>query len=273
MDERTDPATAKRYGMPPESREPDQGQRGQNGRRLLVGLIVLAVIAGAIVWAHPWGGKRTATSFAAPPQPVGVATATTGAMPVTLNALGTVTPIAAVTVQSRVDGELMKVGFQEGQMVKKGQFLAEIDPRPYQVALEQAQGQLAHDTALLRQAQSDLARYQKLEKQRSIAQQQVADQSFLVQQYQGTVQTDQAAIDNAKLNLTYCHIIAPITGRVGLRQVDPGNYVQSATDTNGIVVITQLHPISVVFSLPQKDIAAVTKAMAGKTPLPVAAYD
>lgn len=273
MDEQTDATVAKRYGAPPGGADPAAQQRGATRRRLLIGLVLFGVIVATVLLVHPWGGKRATSSFALPPQPVATAIATTGEMPVTMSALGTVTPIAAVTVQPRVSGELMKVGFQEGQMVEKGQFLAEIDPRPYRVALEQAEGQLAHDTALLHQAESDLARYQKLKRQNSIAEQQVADQGFLVQQYQGTVKTDQAAIDNAKLNLTYCSITAPIAGRVGLRQIDPGNYVQSGADPNGIVVITQLHPISVLFTLPQKDIAEVTEAMAAKTPLSVTAYD
>lgn len=273
MDEQTDATVAKRYGAPPGSGDAGAEQRSTTRRRLLIGLVVVGVIVAAVLFAHPWKGKHATSSFAPPPQAVATAIATTGEMPVTMNALGTVTPIAAVTVQPRVSGELMRVGFREGQMVEKGQFLAEIDPRPYQVALEQAEGQLAHDTALLHQAESDLARYQKLKRQNSIAEQQVADQGFLVQQYQGTVKTDQAAIDSAKLNLAYCSIAAPIAGRVGLRQIDPGNYVQSGADPNGIVVITQLHPISVLFTLPQKDIAEVSKAMATKTPLPVTAYD
>lgn len=272
MDERTDPATARiGYGAPPASREGSVVPAVRRRHRAIPALLLLALIAGAVLWAHPWGGgpKQPAP---VPPQPVGVATAATGDMPVVLNALGTVTPLASVTVRTQISGQLMQVAFHEGQMVTKGQFLAEVDPRPYQVALEQAQGQLAHDTALLHQAQSDLARYQRLKAQNSIAEQQVADQAFLVQQYEGTVKTDQAAIDNAKLNLAYCHITAPIAGRAGLRQVDPGNYVQNS-DTNGIVVITQLDPISVIFTLPQNNIAAVTKAMHGATPLAVTLYD
>jgi len=157
-------------------------------------------------------------------------------------------------------------------MVKKGDFLAQVDPRPYQVALEQAQGQLAHDQGLLAQAKSDLLRYQTLTKQDSISRQQVDDQVFLVQQYQGTVAADQGTVDSAKLNLTYCHIIAPVDGRVGLRQVDQGNYVQ-LSDANGIVVITQLQPMSVIFTLSEDQVPQVMKRISGGATLPVTAYD
>jgi membrane fusion protein, multidrug efflux system len=272
MDERTDPATARSYGIPPASRDLAQPPVVRRRRRVLPTLLVLALIAGAILWAHPWAGGPRKGPPATPPQPVGVATATTGEMPVILNALGTVTPFNTVTVMTQINGQLMSVGFKEGQMVQKGQFLAQIDPRPYQVALEQAEGQLAHDTGLLEQAKSDLARYQRLQAQNSIAEQQVADQEFLVQQYLGTVKTDQGTIDNDKLNLAYCHITSPITGRAGLLQVDPGNYVQT-TSTSGIVVVTELDPISVIFTLPQNDIAAVTAAMQSGPPLPVTLYD
>lgn len=272
MDERTDPATARSYGIPPASRDLAQPPVVRRRRRVLPILLVLALIAGAVFWAHPWGRGPAKGPPPAPPQPVGVATATTGEMPVILNALGTVTPFNTVTVMSQINGQLMSVGFKEGQMVRKGQFLAQIDPRPYEAALEQAEGQLAHDTGLLNQARSDLARYQRLQAQNSIAEQQVADQEFLVQQYEGTVKVDQGTIANDKLNLAYCHITSPITGRAGLLQIDPGNYVQTS-DTSGIVVITELDPISVIFTLPQNDIAAVTEAMQSGPPLPVTLYD
>ncbi|MDA8050212.1 MAG: MdtA/MuxA family multidrug efflux RND transporter periplasmic adaptor subunit [Rhodospirillales bacterium] len=271
MDERTDPATARDYGSPPASRETIVRPAVRRRSRMLPAILLLALVAGLVIWAHPWGGRPPATPTI-PPQPVGVASATKGNMPVILNALGTVTPIASVTVRTQINGTLMQLGFKEGETVAKGQFLAQIDPRPYQVALEQAEGQLAHDAALLHQAQSDLARYERLKAQNSIAEQQVSDQQFLVQQYLGTVKTDQAAIDNARLNLAYCHIISPIAGRVGLRQVDLGNYVQTS-DTNGIVVVNQMNPISVLFSLPQNDIPAVMAATQAGAKLPVAAYD
>ena len=250
--------------------------RRRHWLRWLIALLLLLLL-GFLVWRifGPSAGGQTARharNGADAPQPVGVATIGTGDMQVVLTGLGTVTPLATVTVQTQINGQLMSVGFQEGQVVHKGDFLAQIDPRPYQVTLEQAQGAYAHDTALLAQAKSDLARYVSLNRQDSIAKQQVTDQQFLVQQDQGLVIEDQSAIDSARLNLTYCHIIAPVTGRVGLRLVDPGNYVQTGSST-GLVVITQLQPISVVFVLPEDNIPAVAQAMnAGKT-LGVGAYD
>ena len=166
----------------------------------------------------------------------------------------------------------MEVGFQEGQLVHKGDFLAQIDPRPFQAALDLAQGQLAHDTGLLEQAQSDLARFETLGRQDSIAQQQVVDQKFLVQQDRGLVQEDQANVETAKLNLTYCHIIAPVTGRVGLRLVDPGNYAQT-TNTTGLVVLSQVEPISVIFVVPEDAIQDVWDEVRAGQKLAVSAYN
>ena len=205
-------------------------------------------------------------------QPVGAATTTKGDIDITLNALGTVTPLATVTVQTQISGLLMRVGFTEGQIVKKGDFLAQIDPRPYQVALEQAQAQLLRDQALLKGAQVDLARYQKLARQNSIAQQQADDQLYLVKQYEGTVKLDQAQIDSAKLNLVYCHIVAPVSGKVGLRLVDPGNYVQ-ASSTTGIVVLAQLQPITVLFPVAEDFLPQIQKRVATGVKLPVTVYD
>ena len=193
-------------------------------------------------------------------------------MPVTLSQLGTVTPLATVTVKTQISGYLTEVAFQEGQMVKKGDFLAQIDPRPYQVALEQAEGQLAKDQALLQNARVDLQRYNTLVAQNSIARQTRDTQVSLVAQYEATVKSDQAQIDAQKLNLTYCHIISPVTGRVGLRQVDAGNYVQTS-DPNGIVVVTQLQPISVIFTLPEDNLPEVFKRWHAGAALPVTAYD
>ena len=203
---------------------------------------------------------------------MGAETIANGDIRIILNELGTVTPLANVTVRTQINGQLTAVAFQEGQTVKQGEFLAQIDDRPYKVTLEQAQGTLAHDQALLGQAQTDLKRYQTLARQDSIAKQQADDQVFLVGQYQGSVQSDQAQIDSAKLNIAYCHIISPVAGRVGLRQVDAGNYVQTS-DTNGIVVITQEQPISVVFSVTEDNLPSVMKQLIGGAQLAVQAYD
>ena len=240
--------------------------------------LLLLIGAGAGWYWHTHNATQTATrgehgrTGQGPPQPVGAATIGTGDIPIILNELGTVTPLANVTVKTQINGQLTAVGFQEGQHVKAGDFLAQIDPRPYQVALEQAQGTLGRDQALLEQAQTDLKRYQTLVKQDSISQQQADDQKFLVAQYQGAVKIDQAQIDSANLNLAYCHIIAPVTGRVGLRQVDPGNYVQTS-DANGLVVLTQEQPISVIFSVTEDNLPEVMKRLHTGATLQVQAYD
>jgi multidrug efflux system membrane fusion protein len=175
-------------------------------------------------------------------------------------------------VKTQINGRLVSIGFQEGQLVKAGDFLAQIDPRPYQIALEQALAQLVRDTALLSDARIDLARYQTLMAQDSIPRQQLDTQEYLVHQYEGTVKADEAATDNARLNLEYCRIVAPVSGRVGLRQVDQGNYVQTS-DAGGIVVITQIQPISVIFTLPEDNVPAVVKRLGAGATLPVSAYD
>jgi multidrug efflux system membrane fusion protein len=256
------------------SREPSAKVRAPRRARLrgwLIALGLLLLAIATVAWWHPWSqGQRSPRPE--PPQAVGEAPATKGDLPIALNGLGTVTPLATVTVQTQISGTLMDVGFREGQIVQKGDFLAQIDPRPYQVALEQAQGTLAKDQALLKQAQVDLARYQTLNKQDSIARQQVDDQMYLVRQYEGTVQTDQAAIDVQKLNLFYAHITAPVDGRVGLRLVDPGNYIQTAGST-GLVVITKLQPITVIFTLPEDNIGQIQQRLKAGATLPVSAWD
>lgn len=190
------------------------------------------------------------------PTPVLAATVTKADIPVVLTALGTATPSAVVTVTSRVDGQLIQVQFQEGQLVKQGQLLARIDPRPFETALGQIQGQAARNQALLKNSQIDLERFKTLQSQDSIASQQVDSQASLVQQYQGTVQADRALVESAKLQLAFTNITAPISGRIGLRQVDSGNNITAA---NPIAVINAVHPIHVVFTLPEDKITRLVK--------------
>lgn len=204
--------------------------------------------------------------------PVVVATATKGDIPIYLRGPGTISAFNTVTVHSRVDGQLLSVAFTEGQIVHQGDVLAELDPRPFQVQLEQAEGQLARDTASLNNAMVDLDRYKNLFKEGVISEQQAATQQSLVNQLQGAIKADQGPIDSAKLNLVYCRITAPITGRIGLRLVDAGNVIH-ANDPNGLVVIAQLQPISALFSLPQTNLPDVYKKLRGGAHPSVDAFD
>jgi membrane fusion protein, multidrug efflux system len=242
-------------------------------RRWLIAVAVVLVIT-AIAWiAH--GGKRAGAPLRDPrdaPVTVVVATASRGDILVNIPALGTVTPLATVTIKPQIAGQLTKIAFQEGQMVRAGDFLAQIDPRPFQAALDQAGANLKRDQALLANAKVDLQRYQDLIKENAIAQQQLDTQGSLVDQYVGTLAADEAAIETANVNLAYTHIVSPVSGRVGLRQVDAGNYV-TPQDANGLVVITQLQPISVIFPIPEDYMRDLTDKVRDGPSLPVAAYD
>ena len=249
-------------------------------RNWLLWIVIVAALAAAAVYA--WkkyenpapsaNPEETSGRPAQPPQTVRVAPVITGDMPLTIDALGTVTPFETVTIRTQIAGTLQNVGFTEGQNVKAGDFIAQIDPRPYEAALAQAQGQLAKDQALLSQAQGDLARFQQLAKQDSIAQQQVADQVALVAQDKAAIATDQAMVKTAELNVAYTHIVSPVTGRVGLRLVDPGNYLQPS-DANGIVVITQIDPISVVFTTPEDNLPRISARLNSGAKLQVTVLD
>jgi multidrug efflux system membrane fusion protein len=258
---------------------PQSEQRAWYARRSawVAAAIVLAIVILGLWWwlsrsSQGAGGSGRGADPNARALPVVAAPVTTGSIDIYLSALGTVTPRNMVTVRSRVDGQLMEVAFREGQLIKAGDLLAQIDPRPFEVQLTQAQGQLAKDQALLKNAELDLERYRTLLSQDSISKQQVDTQESLVHQYEGTVKSDQGQVDNAKLQLTYSRITAPIAGVVGLRQVDPGNIIHAA-DTNGLVVITQLQPITVLFPIPEDNLPQVMKRIKSGASLPVEAWD
>jgi len=242
-----------------------------------LGLVVICLlVVGAFIFLAKGGQKAPRAAqqgaSAVPSVPVVATAVKKGNLDVYLSGLGAVTPLETVTVKSRVDGELTRILFQEGQIVKRGELLAEIDPRPYEVQLTQAEGALARDQALLQNAQLDLERYKDLVKKDLIPQQQLDTQASLVHQYEGAVKADQGQIDNAKLQLIYSRITAPVSGRIGLRQVDQGNIVH-ATDTGGLVVITELQPITVIFSLPEDNLSQVLGKLRSGTRLTVEAYD
>jgi membrane fusion protein, multidrug efflux system len=234
---------------------------------LIIAVIVVVLIAFAVL--HVLRGKKPVR--AAAPQVVTVATATVGSMPETLSALGTITPIATVTVLPQLSGYLTAVGYREGQDVEKGQFLAQIDPRQFEISKQQAQAQLAKDNASLAQARADLARFTQLNEHKSIAEQTYVDQQFLVQQDEAAVKADLANIAQFDLDLIYCHITAPISGRIGLRLIDPGNYV-TASSQPGIAVITQMKPTTVEFTVPQNSLDHVLRRFNTGAKLPVTVF-
>ncbi len=247
--------------------------RGRLGRRSVMAIVVLALLAVVLLHTSRTPAAAPARNTSAPPAvPVTVAIASRTDLPVRLTALGSVTAFNTVTVRPRVDGQLMRVLFQEGQFVQRGELLAEIDPRPFQVQLEQAEGQLARDQAQLANARVDLTRYETLLSEDSIARQNVDAQTSTVAQLEAALKVDQAAIDSARLNLTYSRVTAPLSGRVGLRLVDVGNVV-SASATTGLVVITQIDPIAVVFTLPEDALSRVLPRIRAGARLPVDAFD
>jgi|BEDMetMinimDraft_2_1075160.scaffolds.fasta_scaffold01541_2 multidrug efflux system membrane fusion protein len=272
--------TERRAELPPEVLPKEPATRPaptrRRGRGLAVLLVVLAA-AGAMLFWHYHGAPRPHTrpevsSREPPPPPVQAEPVRVGDFPVELVELGTVTPVYTMTVVSQIAGYLIDVEFKEGDYVKSGQELALVDPRPYEVQLEQYQAQLEQDQALLGQARMDLERYRTLNRQDSIARQTYEDQVYLVKQYEGKVKVDQANIDSARLNLIYCHITAPFEGRIGLRLVDPGNFV-SPTSSTGIAVLTTMHPMTVIFTLPEDDLPDVLAELKKEGALKVAAYD
>jgi multidrug efflux system membrane fusion protein len=257
----------------PDVRDPAR-KHGSRRRRIIALLVVCLMAAGIYLFLNkgpsraPNQGRKTSP----PAIPVVPAEAEKTDFNVYLTGLGSVIPINSVTVRTRVDGQLMEVLFQEGQMVKNGELLATIDPRPFEVQLTQAEGQMARDMAQLDNAQLDLDRYRLLWGQDSVSRQQLDTQEALVRELEGSVKADQGQIDSANLQLIYCRIRSPISGRVGLRLVDPGNIVHVA-DTNGIVVITQLQPIAVIFPLPEDSLPQVLSRLKTGRPMPVEAYD
>jgi len=254
--------------------EPSQTTQPRSRRRVaLISGLVLLVLAGVVWWSRQGSAPQQAAGGRnAPPMSIVPETVGKGDVGINLNALGTVASLATVTVRTQISGYLMKIDFTEGQDVKKGDLLAEIDSRPYEATLAQVKGQLARDEALLKGAQVDLTRYQGLAAQNAVPHQTLDTQVALVAQDQGTVEADRGTVKSAEVNLQYCRILSPLDGRVGLRQVDQGNYVTPG-DASGLVVITQLQPISVLFTVPEDNLQAISKRLQGGAVLPATAYD
>jgi multidrug efflux system membrane fusion protein len=265
------------YMPAPES--PGFFRRHRTSLIVLAGLILAAIVVARIIQHHQPGtaspggpGSRKGAGGPNGPVAVAVAQVTPGDIQIRIPALGTVTTLANVTVRTQISGTLQKILFTEGQIVHAGEVIAQIDPRPYEAALETNQGNLRRDQALLADARLDLKRYEGLVKEDSIAEQQLDTQRALVEQYIGTIESDQGQVKTAQVNLLYTRIVAPVTGRIGIRQVDQGNYVTPG-DTNGIVVINQLQPISVIFSIPEDNVTALMKRVRTGATLGVEAYD
>jgi multidrug efflux system membrane fusion protein len=248
-------------------------------RRHWVALLVAVLAVGLMIGFFAYLRHKQAPAAGGPgrggqngPVSVSVATVASGDIQLRIPALGTVTPLATVTVRTQISGVMQKILFTEGQTVRQGDPLAQIDPRPYEAALQQMQGNLKRDQALLADARLDLKRYEGLVKEDSIAQQQLDTQRALVDQYVGTIEADEGQVKTASVNLIFTHIAAPVTGRVGLRQVDQGNYVTPG-DANGIVLINQLQPITVIFPIPEDNVPALMRRLHEGGPMTVEAYD
>ena len=271
MDQPLKPPTEARAARPAPAKP-----RSRKG--FILTMVIMLLLIGGVVW---WTRQQTGQQQSGPPgggrgggAPMSIVAETIGKgdIGIQLNALGTVTSLATVTIRTQISGYLIKVVFKEGDEVKKGDLLAEIDSRPYEAALAQQQGQLARDEALLKGAQVDLTRYQGLAAQNAVPRQQLDTQTALVAQDEGTVQADRAMVKAAEVNLAYTKIVSPLDGRVGLRLVDQGNYVTPG-DANGLVVITQVAPISVLFTVPEDNLPAIAKRLQAGATLPVTALD